>query len=155
MWNTVDMKRKYSRKKVQADVDRAKPYTKRGFILRMQYKVGLTEAQAEQYFKTFESDPRIETDHGGPLGMQQWYIPQGRIKEFRSEVAKAATVDEEGHQIKQYKQGDLASLQQHVWRQDLTLGDVFFQGGRDASILGLSAPSGKNTQKQTRRGRGI
>ena len=74
----------------------------------------------------FKLDPRVETNHDGPLGQKCWLIPLAGYQEYRAETSKESEVTEHGHNIKSHTEKDLASLQAHVWKQDLT-GDSFFQ----------------------------
>ena len=87
-WNTTNMVRTYGRKQIEANVNQRKPFTETQSLLRAKNKFGLNTGQAQKWLNQFKLDPRVETNHDGPLGHTCWLIPLAGYQEYRAETSK-------------------------------------------------------------------
>ena len=72
-------KRRHGQRTSHVSSDRTKPFTEKAFEIRCTTKLGLSKKDAEEWWKEFDDDPRIDRDRGGFRGAKQLYLPVGRL----------------------------------------------------------------------------
>ena len=93
----------------------------------------LPKSEAEQWWKEFYNNPRIERDNEGPKGRLQLWVPKGQSRLTDKARFSESTTTQGSKPLKDPKASDIEMLQDHVKRQQQSVVDPFFCGASGAS----------------------
>lgn len=126
----ANFRRRHGNRISTFESDRCKPYMERQFIIRCTDKLGLSEADAQGWWKEFKADPHIRRDTSGFKGQQVLYIPIGKMHVKESGDFIENVQEEGGKDIKNPTDKDRQMLRDHVKRQrdHINFSDDFFDG---------------------------
>ena len=113
---------------------RCKPYTQASFVMRCTTKFGLIAEQAKDWFSNFKANPHIERDNDGYGGVEQLYVPIGKLKGRRVIEQVASNVEQEGSRIKNPSEASVDMITDHVHAQDVNFSNAFFTLGKRPRI---------------------
>ena len=129
----ADFRKTFGQRTEIIDRSKCKPMWEGEFIQWATTEKALPKSEAEQWWKEFYNNPRIERDNEGPKGRLQLWVPKGQSRLTDKARFSESTTTQGSKPLKDPKASDIEMLQDHVKRQQQSVVDPFFCGASGAS----------------------
>lgn len=143
----ADFKKTYGHRTEMIDRAKCKPMWEGEFMNWAQNEKALTKVEAEQWWKDYFNDPKIERHNDGFKGRLQLWIPTSTSKITDKARFIESAMNQGSKAIKEPTQDDVQMLRAHVKRQHQSVVDPFFKG--DLSSASGSTASGSTPAAST------
>ena len=145
----ADFKKTYGHRTEMIDRAKCKPMWEGEFMNWAQNEKALTKVEAEQWWKDYFNDPKIERDNDGYKGRLQLWIPTSMSKITDKARFIESAMAQGSKPMKEPTQEDISMLQTHVKRQHQSVVDPFFKGEpSSASSPAAGTPAASTPQTQ-------